>query len=53
MLLTRAIGLLIIIGHTKSLKKNSDWGKIIEYTTNKCGGEIVAEYFSDVGDYRC
>ncbi|KAG4075091.1 hypothetical protein HA402_008156 [Bradysia odoriphaga] len=52
-LLTRAMGLLIIIGHVKTLRKNSDWRKIIDHTSIICGGEIVAEYDYDVGDYQC
>ncbi|XP_037039708.1 putative helicase mov-10-B.1 [Bradysia coprophila] len=52
-MLTRATGLLIIIGHTKTLRKCDDWRKIIDHTSDECGGEIVAEYIEDVGDYRC
>ncbi|KAG4074220.1 hypothetical protein HA402_015523 [Bradysia odoriphaga] len=52
-MLTRATGLLIIIGHTKTLRKNDDWRKIIDHTSDECGGEIVADYIEDVGDYRC
>lgn len=52
-MLTRAIGLLIIIGHSDSLHKNSDWRSVIQHTSTKCGGELVADYGYAVGDYRC
>lgn len=38
-MMTRAIGLIIIIGHRQTLEKNADWAKIIDYTTSRCGGE--------------
>lgn len=35
-MITRAIGLLIIIGHKETLHKHSDWKKIIDYTIKNC-----------------
>lgn len=40
-MITRAIGLLIIIGHKKSLCENNVWRKIIDYTTKNCNGEMI------------
>lgn len=37
-MITRAIGLLIIVGHKKTLLKNPDWKRIIEYTAEHCEG---------------
>lgn len=55
-MITRAIGLLIIIGHGKTLLKNPDWGQIIDYTTANCGGEVDLRFDAEaeeVVDYRC
>ncbi|KAJ6648786.1 putative helicase mov-10-B.2 [Pseudolycoriella hygida] len=35
-MITRAIGLLIIIGHRETLLKNPDWRKIIDYAEANC-----------------
>lgn len=43
-MMTRAIGLVIIIGHRQTLEKNPDWAKIIDYTTSRCGGEWKLQY---------
>lgn len=48
-MITRAIGLLIIIGHQETLCKNDDWKYIIDYTINNCEGELTAEYKYEEG----
>ncbi|KAG4073853.1 hypothetical protein HA402_014058 [Bradysia odoriphaga] len=55
-MITRAMGLLIIIGHKETLMKNADWRRVIDYTTQNCEGEMLLgedEEADDVGDYRC
>lgn len=57
-MITRAIGLLIIIGHKETLYKNSDWKKIIDYTIENCDGEMNVQYIDDgdensMNDYQC
>lgn len=58
-MVTRAIGLLIIIGHKETLMRNSDWNKIIDYTIANCNGEMVVQFdgWQEEGaeeyDYRC
>ncbi len=57
-MITRAIGLLIIIGHEKTLARNPDWGKIIEYTAANLGGIMEYRFEGEsegevVVDYRC
>lgn len=57
-MITRAIGLLIIIGHKESLQKNADWRKIIDYTTTNCDGEMNVRFDDqeedmEENDYRC
>lgn len=46
-MVTRAIGLLIIIGHKETLYKNSDWKNIIDYTIDNCDGEMHVQYDKD------
>lgn len=57
-MITRAIGLLIIIGHKETLRKNADWRKIIDYTYANCDGEMNIRFEVDGDDvdeydYRC
>lgn len=64
-MITRAIGLLIILGHRDTLMRNTEWRKVIQYANESCEGEMVLsatpgdeldeddEEYGDVGDYRC
>lgn len=51
-MVTRAIGLMIIIGHKETLMKNADWKAIIDYTVANCNGEMVVRYDGWEGDKK-
>lgn len=61
-MITRAIGLLIIIGHQETLCKNADWKYLINFAVDNCHGNMVytppkdnddEEEDVDEYDYRC